>query len=82
MEERRKEMKGKKWKEPKRDGKIKEGRKETESKINTWVVQIGCIIFAKTNSPHRWSLDSPTYTIFVSQNPYKTYKNRCKYEHQ
>lgn len=38
MEERRKEMKGKKWKEPKRDGKIKEGRKETESKINTWVV--------------------------------------------
>lgn len=34
----------------KRDGKIKEGRKESESKISTWGVQISKIVFAKINS--------------------------------
>lgn len=34
----------------KRDGKIKEGRKESESKISTWGVQISEIVFAKIDS--------------------------------
>lgn len=30
------------------------------------------LLFAKTESLHIWSLDSPKYTIFVSQDSYKT----------
>lgn len=55
-----------------RECKIKEGIKTLKVNSGPGKSKLARLLFAKIESPHIWSLDSPQYTIFVSQDSYKT----------